>query len=239
MTISRKRIITLWVALWAIWLVLLVQPENRGILRLTVLVLFFGLLVGGLALFWKRKPVRVGIIALIVFTFLPLAFPTRAVDSARLRAAYIESLKPYEGTTYIWGGENRIGIDCSGLVRRGFICAALKQGLAEFNGNLVRKACELWWYDASAEAMRDEYRGDSVVLFQAPDLNSLDHGKLLPGDFAVTRNGVHTLVYIGDNRWMQADPGRGRAQYETIPVHDSGWFSTPVVLLRWRLLHDK
>jgi hypothetical protein len=238
MKISRKRIITLWVALWAIWLVLLIQPENRGILRLAVLVLFLGQLLGGLALFWKRKPVRFGIIVLIVLTSLPLALPSRAVDPARLREAYIDSLKPYDCTTYICGGENRIGIDCSGLVRRGFICAALKQGLAEFNGSLVRKACELWWYDASAEAMRDEYRGDSVVLFEAPGLNTLDHGKLLPGDFAVTRNGVHTLVYIGDNRWMQADPGRGRAQYETIPVHDSGWFSTPVVLLRWRLLHQ-
>jgi hypothetical protein len=238
MKISQRRIITIWVALWVLWLVLLIQPENRGTLRLGVLVLFFGQLLGGLALFWNRKPLRIGFIALVVLSLLPLALPSRAVESASLRKAYIDSLKPYDGTTYIWGGENRVGIDCSGLVRRGFICAALKQGLRGFNGSLVRKAFSLWWYDASAEAMRDEYRGESVVLFEAPDLNSLDHSKLLPGDFAVTRNGVHTLVYIGDDKWMQADPGRGRAQYEEVPVHDSGWFSTPMVLLRWRLLHQ-
>lgn len=238
MTISRRNTVTLWIALWVLWLVLLIQPENRGILRLAVLCLFFGQLVGGIALFWRRKPIRYGIMALTVILLLPLALPGRAADPARLRAAYIESLKPYDGTTYIWGGENRVGIDCSGLVRRGFICAVLKQGLAEFNGTLIRKACSLWWYDASAEAMRDEYRGESVVLFEAPDLNSLDHSRLLPGDFAVTRNGVHTLVYIGQNRWMQADPGRGRAQYEQIPVKDAGWFTTPVYLLRWQLLHE-
>jgi len=238
MTISRRHTIALWIALWVLWLVLLIQPENRGILRLAVLVLFYGQLLGGLALFWTRKPIRCGIVAFIVLSVAPLALPSRAVDPARLRETYIDSLRAYDGTTYIWGGENRVGIDCSGLVRRGFICAALKQGLATLNGTLVRKAFSLWWYDASAEAMRDEYRGESVVLFDVPDLNSLDHSKLLPGDFAVTRNGVHTLVYIGDNRWMQADPARGRAQYEAIPVRDSGWFSTPMVLLRWRLLNE-
>jgi len=238
MKISQRRIITIWVVLWSLWLVLLIQPENRGILRLGVLALFFGQLLSGAVLFWKQKAIRYGLAALLIITLLPLALPSRAVNQEKLREAYINSLKPYDGTTYIWGGENRVGIDCSGLVRRGFIAAALKQGLAEFNGNLVRKACSLWWYDASAEAMRDEYRGESVVLLEAPDLNSLDHSRLLPGDFAVTRNGVHTLVYIGDNTWMQADPGRGRAQYEKIPVHDSGWFTTPVVLLRWRVLHE-
>lgn len=236
MAVSQKFIARIWATLWGLWLVLVVQPESRGVLRLAVLCLFFGLLLSGIAFFWKQRPVRFGLLALVVLTLLPLALPARAVDSGRLREAYLESLKSYDGTTYIWGGENRLGIDCSGLVRRGFICATMKQGLVEFNGALIRKSCSLWWYDASAEAMRDGYRGESVVLFEAPELNSLDYGRLLPGDFAVTRNGVHTLVYIGEKKWMQADPGRGRAQYEQVPVEDSGWFTTPVYILRWQLL---
>ncbi|MBI3986575.1 MAG: C40 family peptidase [Lentisphaerae bacterium] len=30
----------------------------------------------------------------------------------------VQCLRRYEGTLYVWGGENRRGIDCSGLVRK-------------------------------------------------------------------------------------------------------------------------
>jgi hypothetical protein len=164
--------------------------------------------------------------------------PGHAVNAEQLRAHYLHSLNIYEGTTYTWGGENQQGIDCSGLVRKGFICANLKQGLLTLNGTQIREACSLWWYDSSALAMRDQYRGKTILQFKAPDINSLDHSRLLPGDIAVTESGVHTLVFIGETTWMQADPGRGAVQYEYVPVTDNGYFTMPVHILRWELLNE-
>ena len=93
-------------------------------------------------------------------------------------------------------------------------------------------------YDASALAMRDQYRDTTTLLLKADAINTLDHTKLLPGDFAITANGIHALVYVGDNTWMQACPDRGQAQYETLPVQDSTWFNQPVHIMRWQLLNQ-
>ena len=234
---TTKRRWLLWFGGMTLWLTLIIQPENRGILRLAALALFLSVYAGGIALAWPKRPLRISLIALAIVLVVPFLLPGRNPDAARLREAYTQSLAAYEGTTYSWGGENRFGIDCSGLVRRGFISACVKEGLRTANGSLLRQACDLWWHDASAKAMGEEYRGETVLLLDTPSINQLDHARLLPGDIAVTENGVHTLVYIGDNRWMQADPGRGRASYEHVPVKDSGWFSTPVHILRWKLLH--
>ncbi len=238
MTRRVKMMKLLWVFVWLLWLALVIQPESRGILRLAVILLFSGQLVAGVLLYWKRHWLRYSLIAIGLLVVTPLLLPGRAVDPTVLRSAYMESLKPYEGTTYSWGGENRLGIDCSGLVRKGYITANMGLGLKTLNGRPIREACSLWWYDASAKAMGEEYQDRTVLLFEVPSLNDLDHGRLLPGDIAVTMNGVHTLVYVGDKTWMQADPGRGHVQYEPIPVHDSGWFTMPMKLLRWRSLYD-
>ncbi|MFN2599036.1 MAG: NlpC/P60 family protein, partial [Pyrinomonadaceae bacterium] len=50
-----------------------------------------------------------------------------------MRRAYIASLESYEGTRYVWGGENSRGIDCSGLVRRGLINADFHEGVVTAN----------------------------------------------------------------------------------------------------------
>ncbi|MFO1522592.1 MAG: hypothetical protein U1G05_11240 [Kiritimatiellia bacterium] len=38
-------------------------------------------------------------------------------------------------------------------------------------------------------------------------INTMDVSALLPGDLAFTRSGAHVLVYFGDGKWIQADPG--------------------------------
>ena len=57
------------------------------------------------------------------------------------------------------------------------------------------------------------------------------------GDMAVTEDGVHVLVYVGDQTWMEADPVFGRVVRESVPS-DMAWFETPVVLVRWKVLAD-
>lgn len=234
----KKSALLIWFLLWIVWCALILQPESRGILRVAVLILFSEQCLFSLVLFWRQRRVRISLLAFIAILSLIPLLPSRSIQTESLRGSYIQSLKSYENTRYYWGGENIIGIDCSGLVRKGFIAANAKLGVTTLNGAHVREAISLWWYDASAKAMRDEYRGETVLLFDAPSINALNHSRLLPGDIAVMETGSHTLVYVGDEVWMHAAPDRGRAQYETIPVLDSHWFDQPVRFLRWQLLTD-
>jgi NlpC/P60 family len=54
-------------------------------------------------------------IAALITLFL--IFLDRQIGAETLRSTYLRSLYSYMGTTYVWGGENQLGIDCSGLVR--------------------------------------------------------------------------------------------------------------------------
>ena len=69
---------------------------------------------------------------------LPEPYPIyQKVDVQSLRSKYILAVQGYEGTPYVWGGENRMGIGCSGLVREGLIQANLQQGITTLNPTLV------------------------------------------------------------------------------------------------------
>ena len=234
----RKYAALLWLFLWIGWATLLIRPENYGVLRVAVVGILSAQVLIGLFIFWKIRYLRYSIALMGLLPILVLLLPGRAVDSSSLREGYVDALRPYEGTDYVWGGENGRGIDCSGLVRRGYIWANLRHGLLTLNGAPIREAGFLWWFDSSAKALRDEYRGMTTYQFSAPSINALDHERLLPGDLAVTESGSHVLVYIGDSVWMQAAPDRGNVTYETVPVDDSGWFELPVRILRWRGLVD-
>jgi len=152
-----------------------------------------------------------------------------------LRASYVENLAGYEGTRYTRGGENRLGIDCSGLVRRGLINALLKQGVATLNPALIRRALVLIWNDSTARALMEEYRGETRQLFRSDSLRELDHTRIRPGDFAVTQDGVHTLTYLGDRIWIEADPGAGRV-IRVKASDGNAWLEEPVMLMRWTML---
>ena len=112
----RPLYLALWLALWPVLLGLLLYPVSTGTLRTLELLCLGGLWAGALFLFWQR----IGRLALLVATACALIFvalPGSAGDGTSLRQAYVSSLSKYEGTKYVWGGEGRFGIDCSGLVR--------------------------------------------------------------------------------------------------------------------------
>ena len=57
---------------------------------------------------------------------------------------------------------------------------------------------------------------------------------LEPGDFAITRNGVHAMIYLGGHQWLQADPGDLKVlRFET---GQGQWSKVPVRVMRWRFL---
>lgn len=54
----------------------------------------------------------------------------------------------------------------------------------------------------------------------------------MPGDFAVTSDGVHVMAYIGDQTWLEADPDVKKVIKVKAPS-DNPWFSEPVNVMRW------
>jgi cell wall-associated NlpC family hydrolase len=158
--------------------------------------------------------------------------PGHAVDPELLAADYSRALRCFRGVRYVWGGESFLGIDCSGLVRKGLIWGRLMHGLRTVNGRPVRNAIDLWWHDCSALALRDGYRGWTAELFRHKNIEDADHSLLKPGDLAVTDDGVHIMAYLGNHRWIEADPDAKKVIEVVLPT-DNHWFKVPVVFIRW------
>lgn len=213
--------------------VLVLFPIRSSFIRLGFLLLIGCCWVCGFCLVWRKRKLRYLMLGMTLFVVGFCCMPSRPVNQGELRDAVVRSLLRYEGRPYLWGAENIVAVDCSGLIRQGFIDAAVLYGLKTFDGALVREGLLLWWYDSSAKAMRDGYRGRTVRLMSADSINALDHRGILPGDFAVTQNGIHCLAYLGEGRWIQADPGPYKVVVGQAPVENSAWFQAPVSVMRW------
>ena len=66
----------------------------------------------------------------------------------------------------------------------------------------------------------------------------MDCTKLIPGDLAVTQNGIHVLVYLGKSCWIQAAPETGCVKIFIIGRDKSVWFNVPVETYRWTTLDN-
>ena len=236
-SISRRQIYLLWcLALFSL-VVLLIQPISYAIMRLAIVLLIAAIWLGILYLWWRRLAVKITAAIISIFLLLFVISPNRSVNTEALRSEYIHQLHTYTGTPYVWGGENRMGIDCSGLVREGLIQANLQQGITTLNPTLVRQGLAMWWFDLSALALRDGERGWTKRLFKAESINKIDLTKLLPGDLAATVDGQHMLAYIGQNQWIEADPGYHKVMVVKVPDLANIWFGVPVYTLRWQQLN--
>ncbi|HVE75521.1 MAG TPA: NlpC/P60 family protein [Actinomycetota bacterium] len=232
---NRKLIVGLWLLTICAVVVVLVYPINNGLMRLAAIGAFAGVLAGPLILWWKSRPVRVVVVCAVLIPLLLLALPGRSFSRPALRLDSVASVESFEGTEFVWGGEGRMGVDCSGLVRQGFIRANFKQGIPSLNGALLRRAVSLWWFDSSAKALRAGYRGETERMLEAPSVNAVPTDRILPGDFAVTSDGIHVMVYVGGNRWTEADPAIGRVVTIETPS-DNPFFNKPVDVVRWKSL---
>jgi hypothetical protein len=231
----RTALRTLWAVALVVFVACALYPVGTTATRAAGTLSFAFLWVGLLALLWKRRGWRwVGpavTLAAVVFLLLPGQPPSEEV----LRKKYAGCLLRYEGVRYVWGGENAVGIDCSGLVRRGLMDALFLEGLRTFNPGLVREALALWWNDTTAKVLGEATRS-TVAVKAPPQINLLDHASLLPGDLAVTESGIHVLAYLGDQTWIEADPAEERVIVVKAPSQTNPWFATPVKIVRWKLL---
>ena len=185
---------------------------------------------------WPRRRLRCVAVGLLVAIAGLLLSPSRPTDTSTLRDRYVARLLAYEGVRYLWGGEGRLGIDCSGLPRRSLRDALWRRGLATWNGGLVREALRQWWYDASAKALAEGHRDYVVPLGNPGTIKEMDYGGLQPGDLAITVSGIHVLCYLGGDRWIQAEPDIRRVVVLNGRTDDNPWFDMPVKTYRWRML---
>jgi len=208
---------------------------STRLIRLSTVILIGSVWSGLLFLTWRMPIVRWTLLILSGFATALVFGPARDDDdTASLRAGYQRRLHAYEGVRYYWGGENLLGIDCSGLVRRAMVDTLLARGIATWNPGLVRKGMSMWWNDTSALELQ-ENRSLTAELLQVQSVNSLDHALLQPGD--LVSNGVHIMAYIGEHRWIEADPEKERVIIVAVPANN-GWFQCPMTVLRWGHLSE-
>jgi hypothetical protein len=210
-------------------------PVSSKLTRISGLALFVLVWLGLLAIGWKNRVFRFIGLAISALVVIFLLMPTRSGrDVAALRGEYVAGLQRYEGTHYFWGGESPVGIDCSGLIRRGLIDSLFVRGVRTLDAGLVRHALWLWWNDCTAREL-GEGHGMTTPLLETPSVNALDPAKILPGDIAVTANGLHIMAYLGENRWIEADPMAQRVLIVAVPSKDNVWFGPPMKIVRWNV----
>lgn len=215
--------------------VLVIWPYHDRVLRLGLPLGLAMMWVTLLLIGWSR-PWKWLLLCVPVLAVIPFCLPGKAYQAGELRGDYVAAMKEMKGTRYLWGGESRRGIDCSGLPRRALRNALWDEGWEHLNGRAFRDWAEQWWYDTSAKALSENYRGFTHPLGITGRLRDLDFKRLEPGDLAVTTDGRHVMIYIGEDEWIQADPGLWQVAVGRPASEPNPWFDREVTLHRWTLL---
>lgn len=232
----KSRFSYLLVAGLMIAVIIWFYPISSKPVRL-ILLASYALAWGGLlGMAWRHRTTRMLVLILPVLGMVPFLLPGKDHALEELRKDYVTRMVAMEGATYVWGGESPRGIDCSGLPRRAYRDTLLAHGLRKGDGRALRLFLEQWWFDTSAEALSEGYRDFTVSLNQDGLIPSMDYAGILPGDLAVTTNGVHVLIYVGEDQWIQADPGLGEVAILNGRTDSNPWFRSPVAMYRWREL---
>jgi cell wall-associated NlpC family hydrolase len=174
----------------------------------------------------------------LIFIFSFVLLPGRNSDPEVVRKEYVRQILKYEGTPYVYGGEDRRGIDCSGLVRCGLLNANFICGISTLNSSLIREGIFLWWHDASAKELKEGYRNKTSPLFTAAGLGEIDYALMKPGDLAIKADGTHVLVFIGERTWMEADPDKMVVTKFTVTEQNKANYNSPIQIVRWKQLEN-
>ncbi len=215
---------------------LTIWPYHDGALRYGLPLGLLAVWSAGLGFVWRRKFWRLVLLISPMLAAVPWFLPEKPIDPKILRVRYVAAMERMKGSPYVWGGESRRGIDCSGLPRRGLRDALWETGMENGNGEAFRKWAEQWWFDTSAKALGQNYRGFTRPLGISGKLRDLDCDHLMPGDLAVTADGRHVMVYLHDRKWIQADPMASKVIIGHAQRDQNPWFTSRVTMHRWMIL---
>jgi NlpC/P60 family len=218
---------------WALW-----SPVHSGIHQGMLCVGIAMICIGGYRGLRKYPRSRRIMLFAIFVSVIPFLLPGREMDVGSLRSNHIVELRRFEETRYVWGGESGRGIDCSGLPRRALRNALWWEGMRTANGNAFRLWLDLWFFDSSAKAMGEGYRGRTLATVHGGPLWALNPQDLLPGDLAIRSDGVHVVVYLGNNEWIEADPQQSKVRRWIPKPTDGPWYE-PMTIHRWSVLAPK
>jgi hypothetical protein len=231
---QRVLLFLLWFALWPALLISLRWPTAAQLDGIAPRASVVGLVAIGLLLFWVGRGARATLLGVLSLIGAVAMLPG-SEQSNLVRFVYVQQMGSAVGTPYAARFEDKPGVSCSDLVRGTLAGVNLRLGLLEANPLLLREGVELWLHDCSASELADDCHGKLLPLFRAASIDQIDESRLEPGDIAVTRDGRHSLAYIGDHRWIQADPLAGRVTHLRASARNP-WFQVPVQMLRWAQL---
>lgn len=237
--LSRKILIIVIIAATVGIFVIPINPVIGKLLKLATIGCIVAAWTGLVMLVWRRRPMRIVVLVVTALAALILSVPGNAIERESLRADYVQRMSSLERTKYMWGGESALGIDCSGLPRRALRDSLLAYGIKHVSGRAFRAYLEQWWFDASARELGRGYRRYTTDLGVSGTIESMDYEQLSPGDIAVTHDGIHMLAYVGEGKWIQADPEVGHVVTLDGRKDKNSWFTAPVSMHRWRLLADQ
>lgn len=214
---------------------ILIAPYRTSLVRLGLLGLWIMLAVSLLFLVWRREVWRTLLLITLVLFSLFLTLPGRsATNTDRLRQRFVHYLQTYDGVRYIYGGENHLGIDCSGLVRAAMFRALVDEAIGAVDPALLRAALTLWWRDTNAIQLGKGGKGLTLSIGDGLPMPMRTAPSLRPGDLAVTTSGSHVLGYLDKGRWIEADPDVGRVHI--VDLNSSPIAGQEVLLVTWSWL---
>jgi len=218
-------------------LILIINPLRTTMLKAMIALLILTLLFSPFIYLRKKLKVAIPLAGVYLIILIFLLLPGRDYNRDSIRERYVAGLSANEGLPFIWGGESRFGTDCSGLVRKEFVNALMSEGIFTLNPGLIRNGMYIWHYDCNARSLRDGYKDFTYQVRSFSCVNRIKDTDLLPGDLVVMEDGDHVMAYIGDNKWIEADPDKLNVLCITTPS-DNPWFKFPVKIVRWNCLVD-